>query len=64
MAATAYLVTTGEYDYYQAIAVLAIEDEAQMFADDYNRRNQGRAGAWAEVQPIDFYAAGWRPDVN
>jgi hypothetical protein len=60
-AATAYLVVAGEYDDYRVIAVLAVEAEAHAFADDHNLHTQPRRGFWAEVEPVEFYAAGWRP---
>jgi len=58
---TAYLVTCGEYDDYRVLAVLAVESEAHAFADDHNLRTQRRPGFWAEVEPVDFHAASWRP---
>jgi len=54
----AYLIVAGEYEDRH---VLAVEAEAQAFADDHNLRTQPRPGFWAEVEPVDFYPAGWRP---
>jgi hypothetical protein len=58
VAATAYMVTAGEFADYRVLMVCGDQGDAEWQADTWNRENSPAADMRARVEPVPFIPAG------